>query len=161
MAGIKGLNFDENATCCIRNIFDGKNFSDWGIFCPITDANADNLQDNIVCEFFGNHWDRFSDRENWEYFVNSFPQNECRYALGNFRYHSPEDNTVRCKMIFVMWAPDSAPVKEKLSCAMHNLDVKSQIQTIGGIHLSFQANSLEDISFDAVVEKIKRVCSVF
>jgi hypothetical protein len=146
MAGIQGLDFDENSLTNIDNLFNSKDPTLWVTFEP---------NDTFIeTDYFGIEWD-VSPEENWKYFVKTLPELHCRYALVNFNY-----NKIR-KVIFVMWAPEKAPIFKKLQCAMHSLDVKKQVKSCGGIHLSLQANDYSDLDFETVLRKIKQFSSSY
>jgi hypothetical protein len=153
MAGIQGLNFNSEAIACIKGAFNTKDWTQWGIF-------GINSKDITVQEF-GIRWDQETAQGNWKQFLKSLPDNNVRYALCNFVYVSPMDNIERTKVVFIMWAPDTAKAKYKMKASMHYLDVKHQIEEHGGIQLTFQANEVEDISYTTVLEKIKKVCYCF
>lgn len=166
MAGIHGLNFSRQAFQEVQNIYNLSDWAEWAIFHIDTEntvlPNAAALSNTAVLDLsgIGLKWDDDTPQDTWEQFVHTLPKLECRYGLCNFE-HMGSDNILRSKIIFVMWAPNEAPVKQRLQTAMHMHDIKKQINTVGGITLTVQANDVSDLSYDTVLKKLQSVCYVF
>jgi hypothetical protein len=93
--------------------------------------------------------------------VFNLPVNSVRYALCNFEYivydsELPNIQMIRNKIVFVMWAPMEAPIKERMQITMHSLDVQKQIKQIGHIHHVIQANTIEDLNYSTIVKDIQK-----
>ena len=76
----------------------------------------------------------------YQHFVEMLPANDCRYALYDAFYDTRD--TRKEELVFIFWAPDSAPLKSKMIYA-------STVDTIRkkfvGLKHKWQVNSLEDI----------------
>lgn len=151
MAGIAGMNFSEHALKEIRNIYCTQKWPHWTIYHIDNDANI------IDLSVMGINWDDNSPQDTWAQFVRFLPNDQCRYALCNFDYTSSKGIS-KSKIVFVMWAPNTANVKNRLQIAMHNRDVQKQIKEIGGITVSLQANEISDLDYDLVLKKLQSVC---
>ncbi|KAG7464487.1 hypothetical protein MATL_G00166120 [Megalops atlanticus] len=74
------------------------------------------------------------------HFVKMLPPNDCRYALYDATYETKE--TKKEDLIFIFWAPESAPLKSKMIYASSKDAIKKKFQ---GIKHEWQVNGLEDI----------------
>jgi hypothetical protein len=180
MAGIQGLNLDQQILNCVKHTFDNKDWTYWSIWRInneidkinkmyfYTDDNIEliDTENKLSVESFGIKWDLDTLEDTWNDFVFNLPKDSVRYALCNFEYHvnNPElpdstSSSIRNKMVFVMWAPMSAPVKERMQITMHSLDIQKQIKQIGGIQYSIQANTIDDLHYNTIVKDIQRLSS--
>jgi hypothetical protein len=182
MAGIEGLNFDKHALKCIHNIFNKQDWTYSSIYKIhnhikdsetyfYTDDNIEriermermNTKNTLSLDMFGIKWDTDTFESTWNDFVFNLPVNSVRYALCNLEYavYDPElpdsNNIIRNKVIFIMWAPMTAPVNERMQITMHALDVQKQIKQIGGIQYSIQANTLDDLHYNTIVKDIQKI----
>ena len=57
--------------------------------------------------------DKGDDRSTYEEFIGQLPAKEGRYAVYDFNY-TLKDGGERSKLLFIVWAPDSAPIKQKM-----------------------------------------------
>jgi len=89
---------------------------------------------------------------NYEAFVKDLPTNDCRYAVYDFEYEA--DGGQRNKILFVVWAPDSAKIKAKMLYASTKDAVRKKLVGVG---VEIQATDLAEIDREAVLEKVKRV----
>ena len=88
----------------------------------------------------------------YEDFVKALPANDCRYAVFDFEYS--EDGGQRNKILFVVWAPDSAKIKSKMLYASTKDAVRKKLVGVG---TEIQATDLSEIDRDTVMDKVKRV----
>uniref|UniRef100_A0AAY5L8G3 ADF-H domain-containing protein n=1 Tax=Esox lucius TaxID=8010 RepID=A0AAY5L8G3_ESOLU len=68
------------------------------------------------------------------------PPNDCRYALYDATYETKE--TKKEDLVFIFWAPESAPLKSKMIYASSKDAIKKKFP---GIKHEWQVNGLEDI----------------
>uniref|UniRef100_S4RPS2 ADF-H domain-containing protein n=1 Tax=Petromyzon marinus TaxID=7757 RepID=S4RPS2_PETMA len=73
-------------------------------------------------------------------FVKLLPPNDCRYALYDATYETNESK--KEDLVFVFWAPDSAPLKSKMIYASSKDAIKKKFT---GIKHEWQVNGMEDI----------------
>ncbi|TRZ02033.1 hypothetical protein DNTS_024190, partial [Danionella cerebrum] len=73
-------------------------------------------------------------------FVKMLPPNDCRYALYDATYATVE--TKKEDLVFIFWAPESAPLKSKMIYASSKDAIKKKFT---GIKHEWQVNGLEDI----------------
>jgi len=88
----------------------------------------------------------------YEDFVKELPPNACRYAIFDFAYDS-DDGRKSDKIIFVLWAPDSAKIKEKMLYTSSKDAVRKKLVGVG---TEIQATDLAEIDREVVLEKVKR-----
>jgi len=88
----------------------------------------------------------------YEEFVKALPPNDCRYAVFDFVYEA--DGGQRNKILFVVWAPDSAKIKAKMLYASTKDAIRKKLVGIG---TEIQATDLAEIDREAVLEKVMRV----
>ncbi|CAK6444891.1 unnamed protein product [Pipistrellus nathusii] len=71
-------------------------------------------------------------------FVKMLPDKDCRYALYDATY---ETNESKEDLVFIFWAPESAPLKSKMIYACS----KDAIKKLTGIKHELQANCYEEV----------------
>ncbi|XP_068596353.1 cofilin-1 [Brachionichthys hirsutus] len=76
----------------------------------------------------------------YEHFVKMLPPGDCRYALYDATYETKE--TKKEDLVFIFWAPDSAPLKSKMIYASSKDAIKRKFE---GIKHEWQVNGLEDL----------------
>ncbi|XP_034037488.1 cofilin-1 [Thalassophryne amazonica] len=76
----------------------------------------------------------------YHHFVKMLPLNDCRYALYDATYETKE--TKKEDLVFIFWAPESAPLKSKMIYASSKDAIKRKFT---GIKHEWQVNGLEDI----------------
>ncbi|XP_071779960.1 cofilin-1 [Centroberyx gerrardi] len=74
------------------------------------------------------------------HFVKMLPPDDCRYALYDATYETKE--TKKEDLVFIFWAPESAPLKSKMIYASSKDAIKKKFT---GIKHEWQVNGLEDI----------------
>ena len=85
-------------------------------------------------------------------FIETLPENECRYAVYDLEYETPAGAT-GSKIFFISWLPDSAKAMQKMVYASSLLDFKKQLE---GWHLELQANDYDEITKEIMLEKVMR-----
>jgi len=90
--------------------------------------------------------------KSYDDFVAALPANECKYAVYDFDYET-KDGGKRNKLCFVVWAPDSAKIKDKMLVASSKDAVRKKLV---GISTEIQATGSDEISYEEVLEKVSR-----
>jgi len=88
----------------------------------------------------------------YEEFVAALPKNDCRYAVFDFDFEDAGRQTN--KILFVVWAPDSAKIKAKMLYASSKDSIRKKLVGVG---VEIQATDLAEIDRSAVMEKVSRV----
>eukprot|EP00341_Mesodinium_pulex_P015770 CAMPEP_0116937284 /NCGR_PEP_ID=MMETSP0467-20121206/31406_1 /TAXON_ID=283647 /ORGANISM="Mesodinium pulex, Strain SPMC105" /LENGTH=138 /DNA_ID=CAMNT_0004619057 /DNA_START=51 /DNA_END=467 /DNA_ORIENTATION=+ len=88
----------------------------------------------------------------YDEFVGKLPENDCRYVVYDFEYDAGEGK--RNKILFVVWAPDTAKIKSKMLYASTKDSVRKKLVGIGS---EIQATDLSEIDYDTVYEKVNAV----
>jgi len=86
----------------------------------------------------------------YEDFVADLPTDDCRYAVYDFDYETPEGGQ-RNKLVFFVWAPDSAKIKKKMLVASSKDAVRKKLI---GISTEIQATDLDEVDFQEVYTKV-------
>jgi len=89
---------------------------------------------------------------NWDSFVEKLPENECRWAVYDFAFQK-EGEGQRNKIVFVSWAPDSAPVRAKMIAASSKDALR---RALVGIGAEVQATDFSEVDHAAIEEKVSR-----
>jgi len=89
----------------------------------------------------------------YEQFLADLP-NDCRWAVVDFDYKTKTDQT-HSKLVFVIWSPDDAPRKSKMSYATWNNVVNQKLEQ-GGIPIIVQATGPDEITREVVLDKVTR-----
>jgi len=89
-------------------------------------------------------------QSDYESFVEELPSKEGRYAVYDFQY-TLKDGGLRNKLLFIVWAPDSAPIKEKMLYASSKDAIKKKFT---GIAFELQGTDLDEVAYDEVYQKI-------
>ncbi|KAJ9107611.1 hypothetical protein QFC21_001070 [Naganishia friedmannii] len=87
----------------------------------------------------------------FETFVKELPERECRWGVYDMEYDQGEGK--RNKLVFVMWTPDDAPIRQKMIYASSKDALRKQLV---GISAEIQATSYDEITYEAVLEKCTR-----
>jgi len=75
-------------------------------------------------------------------FLAALPANECRYAIYDYEYVNSEDCVFQ-KLVFIIWNPDGARLKNKMLYASTKDFFKSRLS---GIAVEIQATDLDEVS---------------
>nr|UDD75343.1 actin-depolymerizing factor 4 [Deschampsia antarctica] len=89
--------------------------------------------------------------QGYEDFASALPENDCRFAVFDFDYMTPED-VPKSKIYYIFWSPDTAKVRSKMLYASSNQKFKTGLN---GIQIEMQATDSSEISLDAMKERIK------
>jgi len=85
----------------------------------------------------------------YEKFVEELPPREGRYAIYDFDYTLP-DGGIRTKLGFIVWAPDDAPIKEKMLYASSKVELKTKFN---GIHFEVQATDYDEVEYEGIMSR--------
>ncbi|CAG5107546.1 Oidioi.mRNA.OKI2018_I69.chr1.g3379.t1.cds [Oikopleura dioica] len=82
----------------------------------------------------------------WKSFTQSLPESECRYAIYDVAIKLDMGPGVpageRTKLTFIIWSPDSAPIRQKMVSASSKDALKKKFE---GIQVEWQLTSPEDL----------------
>lgn len=84
-------------------------------------------------------------------FLGHLPSGDCRWAVYDVEYDQGEGK--RNKLVFVSWSPDGASIKSKMLYASSKDALR---RALVGIGTEVQATEADEISHDAVVDKVTR-----
>ncbi|KAK2404602.1 actin-depolymerizing factor [Trifolium repens] len=82
----------------------------------------------------------------YEDFSASLPADECRYAVFDFDFTTPE-NCQKSKIVFVAWSPDISKVRHKMVYASTKDRFKRELD---GIQVELQATDASEMSLDII-----------
>ncbi|KNE63803.1 hypothetical protein AMAG_16320 [Allomyces macrogynus ATCC 38327] len=88
---------------------------------------------------------------NYAEFVEALPAADCRYAVYDLEFEHPEGG-LRNKIVFVTWAPDTAPVRAKMIYAGSKDAIRKKLV---GVATEVQATDLSEIAYEAVMDKVR------
>eukprot|EP00178_Gracilaria_changii_P012605 TRINITY_DN35685_c0_g1_i1.p1 TRINITY_DN35685_c0_g1~~TRINITY_DN35685_c0_g1_i1.p1 ORF type:complete len:152 (+),score=32.13 TRINITY_DN35685_c0_g1_i1:37-456(+) len=91
----------------------------------------------------------------YDSFVKALPTDEGRYCIYDFPYKT-KDGRNGNKLCFIVWAPDTAPIKSKMLYASSKDALKKKLQGIG---VEIQATDFDEISQQALQDKINSKAS--
>ncbi|KAI9335146.1 hypothetical protein BDR26DRAFT_866249 [Obelidium mucronatum] len=86
----------------------------------------------------------------YEKFISEFPENEGRYGVYDFEYDSGADG-IRNKLVFFLWAPDTAPIKARMVYASSKQAIR---QRLDGINVEIQCTEASELAHEVVFEKL-------
>merc|ERR1712137_871776 len=86
-------------------------------------------------------------------FTAELPENECRYGVFDLEY-SKDGDCMRQKILFFVWAPDTARVKDKMLTASTKDALKKQFV---GISTEVQATEPEEYSYNVVLDRVQSI----
>jgi cofilin len=87
----------------------------------------------------------------YQEFVQNLPKDDTRYAVFDFEYQ--QEGGLRNKILFVVWAPDSAKLKRKMLVASSKDAFRKKLVGIG---TEIQATDLSEIDQAVVLDKVQR-----
>merc|ERR1712108_49849 len=108
--------------------------------------NADNTQ--IVVEATVDPSKTYDD------FCAALPANECRYGVFDLEYEKSQADGVRQKILLVVWAPDTAKIKDKMLTASSKDALKKQLI---GISTEIQATDRSEIAYDYILDRVQSI----
>lgn len=86
----------------------------------------------------------------YEDFIAALPEDDCRYAVYDYRYINSEECEFR-KLVFIVWNPDSARLKSKMLYASTKDFFKGRLS---GIAVEIQATDYDEVSQEELRENI-------
>ncbi|KAJ3267500.1 cofilin [Borealophlyctis nickersoniae] len=87
----------------------------------------------------------------YEKFVAKFPADEGRFAVLDVEYDAGSGDGIRSKLIFMMWAPTTCGIRQRMIYASSKLALR---QRLDGIHTEVQATDASELAFESVFEQI-------
>lgn len=96
----------------------------------------------------------------WNNMVAELPHDQCAFFIANFDYVADSDGVRRSKVLAILWAPSSAPAKQKMLSAFCEKSVIDQCGSGGGIARRLQGGTLADLDYEVVREKILRTSTI-
>ena len=137
------INFDDHCVHLAQTVLRGKG-------TPYVIFSIDRLSNTCIphpCDPSSS----LKDKEQWEKFTDSLPKDNCAYGIVTFKYLSPADGVRRSKTVFVLWAPERAPVKEKMMLAFSSKGIKKMI---GGGGIPVQAEGAHELDYEHVLTQV-------
>jgi len=96
--------------------------------------------------------EKSSEDPEYDSFVKSLPEDDCRYAVCDFCYTS-EEGGQRNKICFFKWAPDAAKIKSKMLYASSESGFK---KSLNGIAVEIQGTDYSEVDREHVLDKVSR-----
>ncbi|XP_039055279.1 actin-depolymerizing factor 2-like [Hibiscus syriacus] len=84
--------------------------------------------------------------KNYDDFTGSLPANECRYAVYDFEFLTPE-GVPKSRIFFIAWSPDSSRVRNKMIYASSKDRFKRELD---GIQVELQATDPSEMDIDVI-----------
>ncbi|KAL0800535.1 hypothetical protein Bca101_055710 [Brassica carinata] len=88
--------------------------------------------------------------ETYDSFTKCMPENECRYAVYDFDFTTPE-NCQKSKIFFIAWSPDTSRVRSKMLYASSKDRFKRELD---GIQVELQATDASEMSLDIIKGRV-------
>jgi len=82
-------------------------------------------------------------------FTAALSESECRYAVLDYEYD--KEGFKRSKIVFVNWAPDTAPIRKKMVYAASKDAFKTKLD---GIQVEIQATDFDEVDDSVFREKM-------
>ncbi|CAH8323790.1 unnamed protein product [Eruca vesicaria subsp. sativa] len=89
--------------------------------------------------------------ESYDDFTNSFPANECRYAIYDFDF-TTEDVYQKSTIFFIAWSPDTSRVRSKMLYASSKDKFRREM---AGIEVELKATNPSEMSLDILKERAR------
>jgi cofilin len=89
------------------------------------------------------------DEGDYDKFIAAVPKDECRYAVYDFDYTTPDGP--RNKLLFFVWVPESAKPLGKMLYASSKEAIKRKLD---GIFTEIQCTDASEISHESVLDKV-------
>jgi cofilin len=83
-------------------------------------------------------------------FIAALPKDECRYAIYDYKYVNSEECEFN-KLVFIIWNPDGARLKNKMLYASTKDFFKSRLS---GIAVEIQATEYDEVSEEQLREQV-------
>jgi len=94
-----------------------------------------------------------SEDTNYETFVQLLPSSDCRYAVYKMNY-TTNDGRPQTKLVFISWAPDTAPVKSKMVYAGSK---DALTRALEGIMVKVSGTDLSEVAESVLQDACKRL----
>lgn len=134
---MSGIELDETCVNLFMHMKTRSSFK-WLIF------KVDNSGKRVVPDKIGDKNSSYND------FICALPDNQCRYAVYDYEYTSPERGTFK-KLVFLLWAPDSCGMRPKMMYASTKDFFKGFLDGIGA---ELQANEPSELSEEEMQERV-------
>lgn len=99
--------------------------------------------------------EKTNDEASYDAFVKALPAAECRYCVYDFQYDTAGEG-IRNKVLFYVWSPDSAKIKQKMVYASSKDALRRKLE---GIYTEIQCTDLSEVSYEFVLDKVTRMTS--
>eukprot|EP00007_Cunea_sp_BSH-02190019_P006781 CAMPEP_0174228922 /NCGR_PEP_ID=MMETSP0417-20130205/22_1 /TAXON_ID=242541 /ORGANISM="Mayorella sp, Strain BSH-02190019" /LENGTH=139 /DNA_ID=CAMNT_0015306411 /DNA_START=38 /DNA_END=457 /DNA_ORIENTATION=+ len=130
-----GIAVNEEVITTYQDLKLGKKIQ-YAIF-RINEANTDVVVEKVQKE-----------ETSWDEFTGSLPKDDCRYAVYDFAFQV--DGGQRNKLLFVVWAPDTAKIKNKMLITSTKDAVRKKLVGIG---LEIQATDFSEIDIEEITQR--------
>ncbi|KAJ3025466.1 UNVERIFIED_CONTAM: cofilin [Siphonaria sp. JEL0065] len=94
--------------------------------------------------------DKLGSEATYEKFISLLPESEGRYGVYDFEFDNGSEG-IRNKLVFFLWAPDTAPIKARMVYASSKQAIR---QRLDGINIEIQATDFSELAHEAVFEKV-------
>ena len=94
----------------------------------------------------------------WESFTSNLPQDKCCLLFTHFDYISATDGVGRSKFVNILWSPEGASRKEKMTMSFFTEKALMSLGALGSCRI--QAGSMDELEESLVKEKILRTATV-
>ncbi|KAH8114728.1 actin cross-linking [Phellopilus nigrolimitatus] len=95
-----------------------------------------------------------SNEELYDEFTKKLPLKEPRYGVFDFEHEKEDGSGKRNRIVFVNWAPDESPVRQKM---IYSSSKDALRRGLVGIHVDVQATDESEASYDTVFEKCNKL----
>ncbi|RUS13465.1 hypothetical protein BC937DRAFT_95268 [Endogone sp. FLAS-F59071] len=97
------------------------------------------------------------EQSDYQEFIDQLPKDSPRYAVYDFEYQKTgEGEGERHKLVFYSWTPDVSKIKQKMLYASSKDALRKQLV---GISTEIQGTDLDEVQFEAVLEKVSKSSS--
>ncbi|XP_047332944.1 actin-depolymerizing factor 2-like [Impatiens glandulifera] len=87
--------------------------------------------------------------QGYDDFTASLPADECRYAVYDFDFMTPE-NVPKSRIFFIAWSPDTSRVRNKMIYASSKDRFKRELD---GIQIELQATDPTEMGLDVITSR--------
>mmetsp|Transcript_2982 Transcript_2982/g.5112 ORF Transcript_2982/g.5112 Transcript_2982/m.5112 type:complete len:334 (-) Transcript_2982:1741-2742(-) len=81
----------------------------------------------------------------------ALPENQCRYAVYDYAYENSDTKQTNQKLVFVQWAPETSPTKQKMMYASTKEFLKGFLDGLGA---ELQADSMSEMAEELLRERV-------
>eukprot|EP00917_Polyrhabdina_sp_WS-2016_P018625 GHVP01040028.1.p1 GENE.GHVP01040028.1~~GHVP01040028.1.p1 ORF type:complete len:151 (-),score=29.85 GHVP01040028.1:307-759(-) len=92
--------------------------------------------------------------EMYNEFADKLPKNDCRYIVYDFEFDRGNQEGMRNKISFIVWSPDTSPIRKKMLYAASKDAIR---RSLDGIAVEVQATDEEEVSFQTVKAKARGI----